>query len=227
MNPQAGSAPSGDHKASPLPLSLLWGPLIVFLLGIAAAWGWKGYREYSAAQTALPVYGTVGDFTLVDRSGQPFDLSDLQGRISVLNFFFSSCTELCPLTMAQMARLQKPLVDAEEVRLVSITVDPEHDTPSVLTEYAQRFVDQPGRWFFLTGDKKAIYALSLNTFHLAVEEIPEGLRQPGGDAFLHDGHFVLVDRQGQIRGYYDGLDSEALERLLQDIRSLLRERLGF
>ena len=207
---------------------LLWGLLAIVLAGGATAWGWIGYNRQNTASQALPVYGSVRQLadpggSLVDLSGQAFNGLELKGRVWIVNFFFSQCTELCPRTMAQMARLQKALAGAEEVRLVSITVDPEHDTPAVLGEFAAHFGAQPDRWFFLSGDKQAIYALSLNTFHLMVEEVPEGVRKPGDDSVQHDGHFVLVDRQGYLRGYYDGLDEEAMSHLLQDVQGLLRE----
>jgi protein SCO1/2 len=213
--------PSSERPGGLYTSSLLWVLLAVFLIGIAGAWGWQWYRQQGAAQAALPVYGTVGDFTLIERSGQAFGLSELRGRIWIVNFFFSNCTMVCPRTMPEMARLQKTV--AEDVWLVSITVDPENDTPAALTEFAQRFDAQPGRWYFLTGDQQAIYDLSLNTFHLAVEEVPEGQHQHSGDAFLHGSHFVLVDHQAQIRGYYDGLDDEAMARLIQDVQLLLME----
>ncbi len=208
---------------------LIWGLVVVVLAGSVVAWGWARYNQQHTALAELPVYGPVrdsapGSGTLIERSGRPFTLSELTGQVWIVNFFFSQCTELCPRTMAQMARLQKALADATNVRLVSITVDPEHDTPSVLAEFAGRFDAQPDRWFFLSGDKRAIYDLSLNTFHMAVEEIPPGLRKPGDDPVRHDGHFVLVDWQAQIRGYYDGLDEAEQARLLQDVQSLLKEK---
>jgi cytochrome oxidase Cu insertion factor (SCO1/SenC/PrrC family) len=196
--------------------------LAVFLVGIAGAWGWQWYRQQLTAQAPLPVIGTVGDFTLVERSGQTFGLSELKGRIWIVNFFFSNCTMVCPRTMPQLARLQSTV--AEEVLLVSITVDPENDTPAVLTEFAEHFDAQAGRWYFLTGEQQAIYDLSLNTFHMAVEAVPEGQHQHSGDAFVHDAHFVLVDRQAQIRGYYDGLDDEAVAHLVNDLQVLLKEK---
>ncbi len=202
----------------------LWRLFAVLLLGMGGAWGWKWYRDQSAAQMGPPVYNVVGDFSLMERSGQPLGLADLKGRIWIVTFFFSRCTEICPRTMPQMSRLQEAWAEADDVRLVSITVDPDYDTLPILTEFAQRFHAQPGRWYFLTGDQSAIYDLSLNSFHMAVEAVPEGQHQHSGDAFLHAGHFALVDRQAQIRGYYDGLDDEALARLRQDVQLLLREK---
>jgi protein SCO1/2 len=224
MNPPNSFTRPGAQQARPL----LWGLLVVLLLGIAGAWGWAWYRQRAVAQNALHVYGTVGDFALSERSGRPFGLADLKGHIWVVNFFFSSCTEVCPLTMPQMARLQDaPAAHADRLRLVSITIDPEHDTLPILRAYADRLGAQPDRWYFLTGYRDAIYALSLNTFHIAVEALPEAERQPGQDGFLHGEHFVLADPDAQIRGYYDPLDDEAMTRLRQDIQTLSQDHWGY
>jgi len=215
--------PALGARLAQTPLGGWWGPwgvLAAVLFVSAGAWGWEQYRR--SAQNALPVYGVVEEFTLIERSGQPFSRAELKGRVWIVNFFFSNCTEVCPRTMPEMARLQTALADEAAVRLVSITVDPEHDTPAVLAEFAGRFDAQPGRWHFLTGGQSAIYDLSLNSFHLAVEQMPEGQHRHSGDAFLHDSHFVLVDGNGQIRGYYDPFDAEALAQLLQDARSLTK-----
>jgi protein SCO1/2 len=201
----------------------LWAAWVVLMLGVGGAWGWLWYRQQAANRVELPVYGQLGDFALVERSGQAFGKREVEGHVWILNFFFSRCTEICPATMPQMARLQDRLAAFQNLRLVSITVDPDHDNPRVLAEYAQRFDAQSGRWYFLTGDANLIYALSINTFHMAAEALPEGQHRDSGDAFLHDGHFVLVDSQAQIRGYYDGLDDEAMERLLRDTQALLRQ----
>jgi len=123
--------------------------------------------------------------------------------------------------MPQMARLQDLPAD---VRFVSITVDPQHDTPPVLAEFARRFHAQPERWYFLTGDQQTIYDLSLHSFLMAVEDVPLYKLTPGEDEFRHDGHLALVDRRARIRGYYDPLDDEAMTRLRQDIPLLLQEK---
>ena len=196
-----------------------WGVLLVVLAGSIGAWAWDWVHQPAAAP--LPVYSQVSDFSLIERSGRPFGLADLKGRVWVASFFFSQCTRLCPLTMPQLARLQDSIT---EVVLVSITVDPQRDTPPVLAEFAERFQAQPERWYFLTGDQPTIYALSLHSFLMAVEEVPLYELTPGEDEFRHDGHFALVDRRARVRGYYDPLDDEAMTRLRQDIPSLLQEK---
>jgi len=196
-----------------------WGLLLIVLAGSAGAWAWDWSR--SRAASPLPVYSQVADFSLVERSGRPFGLEALQGRVWIASFFFSHCTRLCPLTLPQLARLQDSLAD---VQFVSITVDPQQDTPPVLAELAERFQAQPDRWYFLTGDQAVIYDLSLHSFLMAVEEVPLYKRTPGDDAFLHDGHFALVDRRGQVRGFYDPLDDEAMARLQQEALLIVKEK---
>jgi cytochrome oxidase Cu insertion factor (SCO1/SenC/PrrC family) len=119
------------------------------------------------------VYGSVPDFTLVDQHNHPLRKTDLEGKIWVANFMFTNCPDECPLMTAAIAQLQSDLADVLELRLVSITVDPERDTPAVLAQYAQRFQADPQRWFFLTGDKRAIYHLARQGFRLGIVDPTE------------------------------------------------------
>jgi len=123
----------------------------------------------------------------------------------------------------RMASLQTALEGVEEVTLVSISVDPERDTPERLRRYAAKYDADPVRWWFLTGDRRAIYRLSRESFHLGVEEAPEEDREPGMEDVLHSSKFVLLDRKSRIRGYYDGEDPKIVEQLAADIRRLLKE----
>ena len=117
---------------------------------------------------------------------------------------------------SRMSETQKPLRETD-VKLVSFTVDPGHDTPAVLRNYAVRLDAQPGRWHFLTGDKETIYRLARDGFKLATAA--------GGEAGpIHSTRMVLVDRSGMIRGYYDATDADAVTRLLADTNHLLREQ---
>ena len=117
---------------------------------------------------------------------------------------------------SRMGELQKPLRDTD-VKLVSFSVDPQHDTPAVLRDYAAKLNAQPERWHFLTGDKERIYQLSRNGFKLAAAE-----GEPAGP--IHSTRMVLVDRSGTIRGYYDATDADAVTRLLADVAHLRREK---
>lgn len=235
---------------------LLWGLglLLVTAGGGLAAWPWLGRTfglltpsdQTEGVLEKLDVYGPVPDFSLIERSGRRITLADLLGKVWVVNFFYTECTETCPLQSANMARLQADLSGEPDVRLVSISVDPEHDTPEVLAEYAARYRADPERWLFLTGPKDAIYRLAIEGFRLGVVEPGERAQRgtDGGRAWLgppsawahpfpnaerepliHSSRFVLVDRQARIRGYYHGTDWESLERLRSNVKILLREKL--
>ena len=118
-----------------------------------------------------------------------------------------------------LGQLQSRLSSRDDVRLVSISVDPQRDTPQVLTEYAKRFGADRSRWWFATGDRTVIRRLARDGFHLAAEDAgPQD-----EEAVLHSSHLTLVDRRGRIRGYYDGTDPTAVTRLLRDARALQKE----
>lgn len=136
-------------------------------------WYWQAQVPRLGSHQPLEVlgnFGVVPEFALIERSGRDVTRSELLGRVWVVNFFYASCADTCPLQSAEMASLQRDVADAPDVRLVSISVDPEHDTPEMLRAYAQRYGAAPERWLFLTGDKAAIYRLAQHGFHLSVVE---------------------------------------------------------
>ncbi len=167
---------------------------------------------------ALPKDGLVPSFQLIDQNGVPFGSPQLLGKIWIADFVYSTCPGPCPMISSRMGELQKPLRDTD-VQLVSFSVDPQHDTPAVLRDYAAKLNAQPGRWHFLTGDKDTIYRLSRDGFKLAAAE---------GEAAvpIHSTRLVLVDRSGEIRGYYDATDADAVTRLLADTNHLFREQVA-
>lgn len=170
------------------------------------------------SRRAIASYGTVPPFQLTNQDGQPFGTEQLSGKVWIVDFIFSTCPGPCPMISSRMADLQKPL-EKTDVRLVSVTVDPEKDTPEVLRGYADKLGAQAGRWDFLTGPKAAIYDLSRAGFKLPVSEDGD---QPGVP--VHTTRAVLVDRSGVIRGYYDVLAPDTLTKLVADTHQLLRER---
>jgi protein SCO1/2 len=159
---------------------LLWGVLGAVLVGVMVLSIASLIRQEplvplwpGVSSAHLPVYGSVPDFTLIDQHGRPLRKSDLAGNIWIANFIFTNCPDECPLMTAEMAKLQADLADVLDLRLVSITVDPQHDTPLILSQYAARFQADPERWFFLTGDKGTIYRLAREGFRLGVVEPTE------------------------------------------------------
>ncbi len=168
----------------------------------------------------LPVLGVVPEFTLVASTDAPFTRAELAGRVWVADFIFTTCQGVCPRLSAQMARLQNVLARHRlgDVRLVSFSVDPRNDTPAALRDYASRFQADPARWVFVTGSREGLYTLIRDGFRLAVAETAQA--GTGGEIITHSERFVLVDGQGQIRGYYSALDNEAFRQLLADVGTL-------
>lgn len=167
----------------------------------------------------LPLYGDIPEFSLVDHHGETINLEKLKGNIWVADFFFTSCAGICPRMTEQMTRVQEVFKNNPKVKLVSFTVDPETDSVWVLSMYAKGWGAINGKWFFVTGEKKKIYDLARHGFKLPVEEGDGG---PGD--FIHSDKFVLVDADGRIRGYYSGTEPEEVDKLIRDVKLILKER---
>ena len=204
----------------PLVGSLAWKVALVLVpfvtLGLLL---WLRHVEVSALrQRQVSSYGMVPAFQLVNQNGQPFNSMQLGGKIWIADFIYTTCPGPCPMISMRMAELQKPL-EKTDVHLVSFTVDPAKDTPAVLREYAERLRADPKRWDFLTGPKSTIYNLSHDGFKLAVSTGSEEAGIP-----VHSTRMVLVDRHGEIRGYYEATEPDAMTKLLADTNHLLREQ---
>lgn len=167
-----------------------------------------------AARASLPSYSVVPQFTLVDQNGAAFDSSaKLKGSVWIADFIYTTCPGPCPRMSSQMHGLESTL--PAEIKLVSYTVDPQHDTPPVLKEYAAHFEAQPDRWYFLTGPIDRLEYLARNVFTLS---------DVGGD-LEHSTRFVLIDRKSRVRGYYLSSEPDAMDRLAADAKRLVSERL--
>ena len=178
------------------------------------------FGRNSSAADGLNQYGSVPDFALTERSGRTIGLAQLRGKVWIADFIYTTCTDTCPLQTAMMAKLQQEYAGKPEVQLVSITVDPERDTPQALALYADRHQADPERWYFLSGRREPIMQLIQQGFYLAVAAIPSDT-DPGG-MIPHSPRFVLVDREARIRGYYDSRELEAFVRLKNDIDALVK-----
>ncbi|MCB0791340.1 MAG: SCO family protein [Flavobacteriales bacterium] len=163
----------------------------------------------------------IHDFDLIDQTGNHLTLDDVRGHIIVADFFFTTCTSICPKMTGQMTRVQRSFKDDERVVLLSHSVTPEMDSVPVLRSYADRFQADPGKWHFLTGDRKQIYDLARRSYFAAVNE-----GDGGPDDFVHTENFVLVDPLLRIRGFYDGTSTADVDRLIDDISRLERESNG-
>jgi protein SCO1/2 len=167
--------------------------------------------------SSLPELGDVPAFKLTTENGAAFSSDSLKGKVWVADFIFTTCNGPCPRMSAQMRRLQVALKKKPEtlnsVRLLSITVDPKHDDPPTLLEYAARFRADSRIWSFLTGPEEEIRKLSVDTFH--VNTAANGLE--------HSTRFILVDGKARVRGYYESNDATALDQLAEDIDKLRKE----
>jgi cytochrome oxidase Cu insertion factor (SCO1/SenC/PrrC family) len=173
-----------------------------------------------ASVSELPVLGSVPEFALTEATGTRLRRADLSGKVWIASFIFTRCGEACPMMMRKETRLQSELPLRDDLRLVSFSVDPDWDTPKVLTDYAHVFGADRGRWLFLTGDKKQVYHLATEGFRLATVDADPAKEMP----ILHSTKLVLVDRHGAIRGYYDSTEEAELRKLIRDVRQVLAER---
>jgi protein SCO1/2 len=157
----------------------------------------------------------VPAFSLLDQSGASVTLDDLKGRVWVADFIFTNCAGACPMMTDQMRKLEKLVPD--EIRMVSFSVDPDRDTPKALAAYAAEHGASRDRWLFLTGEKHALYDLCVKGFKLPVDDSGGTTAEP----IMHSTRFALVDKDGQVRGYYEGTDADDLKRLSADAKTLL------
>ncbi len=139
------------------------------------------------------------------------------------DFIFTTCPGPCPLVTASMAKVQKAVEHDPRVQLVSFTVDPQNDTPPVLAAYADKFGAQPDRWWFLTGPEKPLYNLIQNGFYQVVQDNRGQPLQDGEFIVTHSTKMVLVDAEGTVRGFYDGVGSDGRADLLKGIKTLEKE----
>ena len=165
-------------------------------------------------KTAAVDYGPAPEFILTERSNRKVTKQDLAGKVWVADFIFTHCAGACPAMSSHMRKLQDQLF--ADIRLVSFSVDPGNDTPEVLTEYANRYGADRDRWLFLTGDPEGVQKLSVGGFKLALDPSSGTEAEP----ITHSSRFVLVDRSGNIRGYYGTEEPTALDHLVKDANNL-------
>jgi protein SCO1/2 len=193
------------------------GIVVGVLIAIAASASlWFALRTSTTADD-LPVIATVPDFSLTEASGRTVTRADLAGKPWVADLVFTTCGGICPLMSASMARLVESTSSLPDVRFVSISVDPERDTPEALTAYAARYKADRDRWWFLTGDERSIRELAVQGLKLPVAD---GDPAQGEDEILHSQRFVLIDGESRVRGTYDVRDQEAMFRLRGDLERL-------
>ena len=162
----------------------------------------------------LPDYGSVPVFSMTDASGHRFSSQELAGKVWVADFIYTNCPAECPMMTARMHSVARQVRGQDDVRLVSISVDPDRDTPPVLKAFAQRYGGPTEQWIFLTGTPATVHTVAYTTFHV-------------GDVIgkmTHSTKFALVDKRGHIRGYYSTLDEDGIPAMLKDLEALRHAR---
>jgi protein SCO1/2 len=229
MPESASAAPS---PAAPVPaapvatrpsrwLKLVGSPLswlAIVALGVAVP---VVTRLRTPAPPPLPVLGELPAFSLIDQDGQRLGKAELGGKVWMAGFIFTRCPTICPAITATMARVQKRARGIEnDFRLISFSVDPEYDTPAVLTAFAAKHHASPRMWRFLTGPLGEVRTTIVDGLKIAMGDDPIKGEQDFA-SIMHGTHFVLVDQRGRIRGYYNSTDGDVVDHVLGDATMLI------
>jgi cytochrome oxidase Cu insertion factor (SCO1/SenC/PrrC family) len=180
---------------------------LTLLLPLAVALGCNARSQPTAEEPLPDLDFPVGTFAFTERSGKTVTDADLKGKVWVAGFVFTRCTGPCPHVTATMARLQKELPKRDDLRLVTFTVDPQHDDTAKLRQYAENFQADPERWLFLTGEEREVHKLLRERFKQAVER-RTGPDVKEGETFDHSTRLAVVDKKGVIRAVFDGLPDD-------------------
>src|SRR4051794_41125695 len=182
---------------------LIWSALAVTIVAITIAFIWTRFSE--RLEKPLIVAGAVPEFALTNQLSQPISLSNLLGHVVVADVIFTRCPLSCERMTQRMKALQDQLGSRIDVRFLSLTADPGFDQPDILRKYAERHGADSSRWHFLTGIKRDVYKLAVDGLKFVVLDKTEQ-KATDDDLFVHSTQFVLIDKRGQIRGYFEGTD---------------------
>lgn len=209
----------------------------LFIAGLLLALSWVSCEPNHSSNEKLPILGNrhveeatvdgkvsadtvyhkIANFEFVNQEGDTITNEDVNGKVYVADFFFTSCPTICPIMKKEMLRVYEEFKDKPNFKILSHTIDPEYDTVALLKDYAARLgVENANTWNFLTGDQEKIFEIG-QTSYLTTAMTDKD--EPGG--FLHSGAFLLIDTQGRIRGVYDGTKATQVDQLIKDIPKLL------
>ena len=177
-----------------------------------------GIKDVTANGDTL--FHTIPPFAFLDQDSALITEADFEGKVYITDFFFTSCPSICPKMKSQMIRIHDAFLNDDRLVLLSHTIDPENDSVAVLKAYADALDIKTSKWHMVTGDKRAIYDMA-NKYLVSVAEDNQA---PGG--FVHGGHFILIDTQKRIRGYYDGTKEDEVNQLMEDVTFLLDGKKG-
>lgn len=204
-----------------IPLVIILFPVIFWLLLT------RGTNHFKRLPVLGPVeitekgdslFHTIGSFSMTNQSGRTITHEDLEGKIYIANFFFATCKTVCPKMNEQVLKVQSKFKGVDEFKILTFTVDPEHDSVPVLADYAAKMYADSSQWWFLTGPKDSIYKLAREKFL-----VPAAEGKTAND-FFHSQDLILVDKEHHIRGFYDGMDSLEVDTLIDEIKLLMYEQ---
>jgi protein SCO1/2 len=196
----------------------VWGGLGFIALAVVAA-----YIASQFKARPLPVYGSMTDFTLTNQDNQKVTLADLRGQVWIADAIFTRCPSQCLLMSGHMKEIQDALPAGLPIKLVSFTTDPDFDQAAVLKKYAERFNAHDGCWSFLTGGKSDLRHAEMDGLKLAVADKPAAEQASANDLFIHSEKFVLLDKDGRLRNWYDGQEEGAVAKVVEAAETLARE----
>jgi len=168
------------------------------------------------------VYHTITPFEFTNQDNKKISGAAVKGKIYVADFFFTRCGSICPKMSSQLSRVQEAFKGDQDIKILSFSIDPEHDSVEVLKNYAAQYKAESNQWHFLTGDKHKIYELGQKGFKIAVGKEKEEVTPD----YFHSSRLMLIDKQGRIRGYYNGVSRDDVDKLILEIKVLLQEYKG-
>ena len=208
---------------------VVWGGLAVVILAVLFAF----VREQRAPSSSpvdsglgrsdLPVISQLTDFTLTNQLAKPTGLAKFANKVWFADIIFTRCPGPCPVMTRRMAELQAHFAGEPDVAFATLTTDPGHDTPEIMQRFAGRFGADAERWQFLTGDKAEIVRLAVDEMKLIAREKPPGEQTTPEDLFIHATIFVVIDRQGRLRGVLESMEDGWKEKAIAIAHTLLNE----
>lgn len=199
-----------------------WLVYLLFFVVLLAGFYFFLFRGTDLWKPKLPVLSYVKPYHLTAQDGRPYTDQDMLGKVSVVEYFFTSCKGICPKMNTNMKAIYETFKQEPDFMIVSNTCDPGTDSVPRLKAYADSMKADPAKWVFLTGRKDSLYQLARNSYLL---DDPKNSFQKIEDQFIHTQFFALVDKNGKVRGQiYDGLKADELDKMKKDIRTLLAEK---
>ena len=210
-------------------ISLLFiGTVFILAFGAFQLWSWSedqaelpyfGKKKEFAAnlrQAKAKGFGPVGNFNFINQDSVAFNQNEVSNKVWVADFFFTRCPSICPAMTNNLQLVQEAFADRKDLKILSFTCDPEHDRPKQLSTYAAAFDANPAFWQFITGEKDLLYRFARKQLFITATD------GDGGETdFIHEQYLVLIDKEGYIRGYYDGTEIYEVKILINDIKKLL------